>query len=327
VRQSPRKGLALAGGLALATTAVALVLAGIGTAASGNICTTPTTPTNPYASCVTALVSPHFLTAGKSAVSITAFKNQAGAGGATATHVLLTATFSAPVSVSVIGWSLNGSPLSSSGCNITTVSCSVGNVAGGGKVVMVVEFSTSTNQSVGGNVQYGEGGGNPSGVPNDLQVAKPDNLTIGTGTSAGDCFARSNGGTETGSNNLQLTTVTVPGDPSLNLPCLPIDAGVRDDGFTTQTSFVMFPLLSTGPSTLVIKFTPLPTTLKKNFPLLEDNNGDGIFEITVPACNPQPNPIPTGSDSCIFNRVQLPKGGYELDLYVTGSFLDGSYHG
>ena len=340
MRLQRRKALALTGVLALITSALALVLAGGGTAASGNICKNPTTTGNPYASCATELVSPHFLTAGNSAVSLTVFKNEAGSGGATATHTVLRVTFSHAVNVSSIAWSLNGSAPSSTGCtapgtSLTSASCSIGNVPGGGKAVMFVKFSTSLAETLNANVQYGEGAAQPNSVPNDSQDGKPDSLTIASGTTTGgtaaqgDCFATPSGGGATGNNGKQQTTVTVPGDGTLNLPCMPIDAGVRDDGFATQTSFVEFPLLSssTAPAILVIKVTPLPTSLKKTFPLFEDRNGDGIFEITVPTCNAQPTPIPAGYDSCIFNRTALPKGGYELDLYATGSLLDSSYHG
>jgi hypothetical protein len=336
VRQQRRKAFALGGVLALITLALALVLASGGTAASGKICKTPTTSSNLYASCVAEIVSPHVLTAGGTAVSLTAFKNESGPGGANASHVALKVTFNNPVSVSSVGWSLNGSTPSNSGCttpasNLSSVSCSVGNVAGGGKVVMVVQFSTSTAETLNANVQYGEGAAQPNSVPNDSQDAKPDSLSIASGNEAGgNCFDKSSGGMETGFSALQQTTVTVSGDASLTLPCMPIDAGVRDDGFTTQTSFFEFPLLSTStaPAVLVIKFTPLPTSLKlKTFPLYEDRDGNGTFELTVPPCNPQPTPIPAGNDSCIFNRASLRQGGAELDLYVTGSLLDSSYHG
>jgi hypothetical protein len=336
VRQSRRNAFALAGVLALIASAVALVLASIGTAAGANICTSPTTSQNPFASCVGETVSPHFLTSGGKAVSLTSFKNQA-VGGATATHVVMNAVFSAAVTPIGVGYSLNGASLNSNGCAFAadkkSVSCSVGNVAGGGKVVMVAEFSTTTAETVSPNVQYGEGGGNPSQVPNDNQNGKPDSLQISAnGTSAGDCFATANGGSETAGSTGQSTAITVQGDGSLNLPCMPIDAGVtskpaNDPSFKTDVSFVEFPLLSTGPSQVVIKFTPLPTTLKKNFPLYELDSANGTFDIVVPPCNALPNPIPAGFDSCIFNRTALPKGGYELDLYATGTLLDNQWHG
>ena len=53
--------------------------------------------------------------------------------------------------------------------------------------------------------------------------------------------------------------------------------------------------------------------------------------VVVPACDPAtqlaPSPAKPGfsTDSCVFSRSNLPKGGGRLVLHVIGTFLDPRY--
>ncbi len=90
----------LGGCVALVT---AFVFAGIGSAGSKNVCAIHSDLTK-NASCVGQSVLPHFITAASTpsdpttwseAISTTKFTNEAGLGGATATHVMISVTWPA----------------------------------------------------------------------------------------------------------------------------------------------------------------------------------------------------------------------------------------
>lgn len=316
--------------------AALLAVATAGRAASTNICSTPSTgtPLSP-ASCVQELVVPHYISTGASAISLTKFTNQSGVGGATATHTVISVNFQTPVSVTAIALSVGGLPISATSCtpspgssSVTSVSCPVGNIAGGSTAKMTVEFSgATTTMTLTGAASYGEGCCNASNPPNDYQV-NYDKLTVVTdGTASGDCFSTTTWNVN-GKTSTQSTSAS-GGQGSGGFPCTFADAGVFPTvpaGYHTQVSFVEFPVMTGSPATVVIQFTPLPSGLNwKTFPLYENNGGANFV---VPNCNLDGS-VPSGSgfDSCIYNRSTLPKGGAEIDMHVTGSPIDGSYWG
>ena len=145
------------------------------------------------------LTAPHVLTAGQDGVSVTRFTNQSGLGGATATHVVLSATFSAAVTVKGVTLFVNGSPVSTASCSpaslatpVATVSCPVGTIAGASSAKLVVRFSAPTARTVAGSASYGEGGNDsapprPNGSKNDLQTSR-DSFTIAGTSAQGNCF-------------------------------------------------------------------------------------------------------------------------------------------
>ena len=132
-----KKVLIFSGLFALAgTIAVAAVLgtAGIGKAASPNICLTASTSTK-NASCVAQLTGSPRRDRGTGRRLGHTFTNRSGVGGSTATHVVLSATFlvgtvATPVTVKGVTLFVNGSPVSTASCSpaslanpVATVSC------------------------------------------------------------------------------------------------------------------------------------------------------------------------------------------------------------
>jgi hypothetical protein len=358
------KVFGLVGVTGAAVIASVLVLASGSTAAGKNICLNPSTIA---ASCVTELAAPHFISPGADALSVTKFKNESGSSGGTATHVVIAVGFSSPVNVSSITLAVNGSAADATGCTTTpatppatgviSVSCPVGNIAGGGTAILTVRFATTTTTTtLNGTATYGEGSGTPGQPTNSVQ-GNTDTVTVTSdGSASGGCFDI--GGTNqpttatvTGSNSLQSTSATVGPKADSSFPCTFADAGVFGSTPSnsvlktgTQISFVEFPTLAGGYGTVVIKMTPLPDGLKLNTAkILEDTNyAVPYFKtyITVPKCDkfgniPTPPPVgipPKGAtdpspsnDSCIFNRSPLPAGGGEFDLHVIGSPFDGHY--
>jgi hypothetical protein len=343
------------------SVAAVLAWAGRSRAASGNICAVPTVGTGTNlseSSCVTERTAPHF-SSGGSAVSVTKFFNGSGSGGATATHTVISVTFPSAVTVTGITVSAtNGA--GNSNCtpstlpqSVMTVSCSVGNIAGGGSVRLAVAFTASGSIAscpagtgtigacVYGAASYGEGPGNPSGVPNDFQVGYDHTpLSVGTATADGGCFSLGPKAKQSlsGGNTSQKTNATI--GQGGDLPCTFADVGVngKQSGFSTLTSFVEFPTMTSGFATVSILFTPLPSGLHWNtFPLWEwatydpSTNTVSGSAVQVQACDtvtyPATGGVAPGADSCIFSRSTLPKGGAEIDLHVTGSPFDSGYAG
>jgi hypothetical protein len=328
--------------------AAALAFAAGGRAASGNICTSPSgTPPTQAASCVTEAALPQFVSPGASALSVTKFVNQAGAGGATATHVLITVHFDQAVDVTSVS---GGTSCTAAATGVTSASCSFGNISGGGSAKLLVVFTAPSTTHLTGEVTYGEGGGGPSNPPNDDQLNFAT-LTVGAGGTDGGCFSTqtANFSAVTGAQQTLVSGITNAGS---SLPCTYADAGVLDGTNLTKTniSFVDFPSLS-GATVVKILFTPLPKGLSiSKMALHEDTNyATPYFTtfVTVPACTKSgnsysiPNPVAPGemipqgttdavshkNDSCIFSRASLKNGGGELDLLVIGTPPDGHYSG
>ena len=346
--------------LAGAVVAIGLVFAGAGGAASKNICAVPSTGTPPNltgASCVHQFVGPHFISPGSDALSVTEFNNESG--GATATHLVLGVRFP---TTDVAIRSVDGVSLALSGCTPDTsagqltISCPVGNVAGGGGAKMTVRFApgptVATSMRLTGTATYGEGTGTPGQPPNSVQV-NYDTLTLSSDASAdGGCFDAPQ--PVRGTNGLQTTYATLGAAAAdTSLPCTFVDAGVLDNSLAapgtihSQISFDEFPTLagSSPYATVRIQFTPLPPGVNLNkLKLLEDTNYAAPFFttfITVPNCDKSGNiPAPVGipaftatdllphaNDSCIYNRSPLPSGGGEVDLHAIGSPFDSHYGG
>lgn len=330
------------------TIAVAVVLgtAGIGKAASPNICLTASTSTT-NASCVAQLTAPHVLTAGSDAVSVTRFTNQSGLGGASATHVVLSATFlvgtvATPVTVKGVTLFVNGSPVSTASCSpapaslpiaAATVSCPAGTIAGGSSAKLVVRFSTSIAMTVAGSASYGEGGSDsapprPNGTKNDLQTSR-DSFTIAGASAQGSCFASAT--TVSGATTTQVTTAAIGAvDPSLDLPCTPAGAGVdtgglRPDGFVPIWFTDFLAIDSGGFATVTLDAlfnVPNSFVLRE---LTGPDPSDAASWTPVPACNA--SGLPPSGDSCIFATSNLPKGGKRWVLHALGVLFDSKYAG
>jgi hypothetical protein len=306
---------------------------------------------------VTEQVAPGFLSAsGGDALSVTKFRNEAS--GTTAAHVVLAVSFPSSLSVKNITLAINGSTADASACTpapsslpqtVMTVSCPVGNIAGGGTAKMTVRFTTTTTATLTGSATYGEGGGTPGQPPNSVQV-NTGTVTVSSDASVqGGCFDAPT--TVTGTTTGQATSASVGTAADSSLPCTFVDAGVLSNTFASpgtlksQISFVDFPALSgTGLATLKIFFTPLPKGVNSvnTLKLLEDTNYAVPYfssYITVPDCDKSGNiPAPVGvpakgandtvahtNDSCIFDRSPLKNGGGELDLHAISSPFDGHY--
>jgi hypothetical protein len=356
------KLVALGGAAALVVLATVLAFAAGSRAASGNICSTPTV-SGSAASCVTELVVPHFIsTAADSAVSVTKFHNEAGIGGANATHVLLTVTFPNDVTVeSATVWvaapgSTSFTKINNPSCTpaANSESCSAGNIAGDGRAKMIVSFHGSGNGSLKGEAQYGEGGGNPSNPPNDDQV-NYDTLTVGSAAAGGGCFP-SGTNTVLGTLNGQSTSAIVGQTTDPTLPCTFADAGVKPNSdakpgvgsSSSQLSFVEFPSLQgSGYATVTITF---PSAIKVNSktPIFEDTNYAVQYFttfITVTNCDNKGNIVVNNSkgtfigtppkgetdssnplyyDSCVVSRSPSTN---QVVLHVLASAFDQTYKG
>ncbi len=348
-----RKKLLFISGLfaLVGTIAVAAVLgtAGVGKAASPNICLTASTPTK-NASCVAQLTAPHVVTAGQDAVSVTRFTNQSGLGGSTATHVVLSATFlvgtvATPVTVKGVTLFVNGSPVSTASCSptslanpVATVSCPVGTIPGASSAKLVVRFTAQTAMTVAGSASYGEGGNDsatprPNGTKNDLQTSR-DSFAIAGSTAAGNCVNTTTTTTVSGSTATQVTTAAIGAvDPSLDLPCTPAGAGVEDTVGTRPTGFVPIwftDFLTVDPNAGGFATVTLDAlfNVPNSFVLRELTGTDPTNAASwtpVPACNA--SGLPPSGDSCIFATSNLPKGGKRWVLHALGVLFDSKYAG
>jgi hypothetical protein len=322
-----------------------------GKAASPNICNTSSTATS-NASCVDQTVAPHVLTANEDAVSITRFTNQSGVGGATATHVVLRATFPSPVTITGILLFVNNAQVSTtnlctpatlpSGPSIQSVSCSLGSMSGGGNAKMIVRFKTDQAMTVTGAAAYGESGNDslpprPNGTVNDTQQSRDSFTIAAAGTGQGDCFDANqfvNGlASVSGATTTQSTLASLgQASPSLSLPCSPASAGIDTDpthrpaSFTRPVSFAEFMQIAGNTfGTVTIDFlTSVPNGLVLKELLAGTDPRVASNWQTVLNCV---SGLPPSGDSCIFSRKNLPKGGLQLILHVLGSSVDPRYIG
>jgi hypothetical protein len=349
--------------VAALSAAAILGFAGGGQAASPNICATPTNPTTGvYASCVTQLVLPHKVNFGGFSQSVVRFKNE---GASTASHVSLQTAFSSGVRIDAIRLLLNDVVQSTGSCAFTPASTSLpangvtlvkctdfANFAPGNTGKLVVRFSfpnatTSTDVTVTSAALYAESGndnaGGPNSTRNDQQRAKPETVTFVPAGEPASGSCTSAGGSFTDGNALQTTTIFYNTTTDASLLCTPADAGVDTTTVAGQT-FVSFVELvaQSGPgyANVFIDFTPVPagTTIKK---LVLKEALPPLFDfstsIIVPPCDPSGLPPSAGTppalgppqvnDSCVFDRVSLPKGGGRLILHVIGGTVDPRYVG
>ena len=346
----------LAGG-----ASIFLALAGLGTAASPNIC--PTDASAP--ACIVESASPHFLTgvaAGTApalwpqAVSTTRFTNQSGLSGATATHTKLSVKFggtpiaaNAPlvniVDVKTIRPDGTAVPsmCATAVTSSVTVTCAVGSTAGGQTVKLVVRFGAATNITLDGDVTYGESGNDnpsgPNGTGNDNH-SNSDFVLVG-GMQQGSCFDLDGTTpvTVSGSDGAtQATTATVGRTGIAGLPCTPAAAGVLKaiksgtgqnvpGSFTRDISFTDFLSISNnGTATVVVDFL---TSLPKAFKLMELLPGTDPAMLSswvevkgCPLAKTDPSP-----DTCISGTKNLPKSGLRYSLSAFGTFDDSKYSG
>jgi hypothetical protein len=328
--------------VALASGAV-LGYVGRGDAAGTNIC--------PGSVCLVAVVSPHVTSAvpdvGFAAFAAGRFNNNSPS---TATHLKLTISFTdgapaaAKVQVGTIGTFVDGSPVAAICTTLdSSVSCSFPNLAGGGhfaKVQFPFTPVAPTPLTDGSTVKatlgatYGEG----NGGANDTQSAS-DVLTIAGSSARGKCTA---GASSLASvSNSSLTSSIGVDYPAAttgqNLPCTAVGIGVSETQVTVGgvAGFVAsleLPLVN-GFATVQHDVTPLPAkTTVKGLVIWESLQPVGTtnFDLKVPECDPAglpPIPATPGfsSDTCVYSRSSLPKGGGRFIMHALGASIDPRY--
>jgi hypothetical protein len=267
-----------------------------------------------------------------------------------------------PVNVSVdtskITVVVNGAKVSATCVALATttnISCDVGNIAGNGYAKILASFAplSGAGSQVAVNVRatYGESGndnpGGPNGSVNDQKTtlvsdANTVSLLAGTDTTAtGQCTTFTTG-TQNVSGGDATTTLKAdyPATSDPFLPCTPVVAGVIQqtvviNGIAGKIAFLELPLLSgPGYATVTHDLTPVPGSGNINKLVLNEAVAplfDFSSVVVVPPCDPTtqlaPSPAKPGfsTDSCVFSRSSLPKGGGRLVLHVVGTFLDPRY--
>jgi hypothetical protein len=342
MRRSIRRVVLGVCAVALATAAV-LGYVGRGDAAGTNIC--------PGSVCLTGVVSPHVTSAtpqsGFAAFAAGRFNNNSPS---TATHLNLTISFKdgtgAPafVSVGTIGKFVDGSSVAPAcipvGSSFSSVSCSFPNLAGGHFAKLQFPFTpvAPTPLTVGSTVTatlsatYGEG----NGGANDSQTAAPDTLKI---SGAGKCTT---GGSKLDpiSNSSQTSSIGVDypaAATNQNLPCTAVGIDVSNTqitvgGIAGYVATLELPLVN-GFATVQHDVTPLPDkTTVKGLVIWESLQPVGTtnFDLKVPTCDSAglpPIPATPGfsSDTCVFNRSSLPKGGARFIMHALGASIDPRY--
>jgi hypothetical protein len=356
------------GGAGLAgVAAIFLALAGLGTAASPNIC--PTSP--PGAACITETVVPHFLTAVSNnpvpppaqwpqAVSTTRFTNQSGVGGATATHTKISVTFTGQTitpgspliyiadirTVTPDGTAVPSTcapsatqPIAqpAAGVGTVTITCAVGSTAGGQTVKLNVRFGAATNLTATGDVTYGESGNDnpsgPNGTVNDNH-STPDVLTSG-GDLQGNCFDFNGNPVQVGGSTLNQATQATIGQTSIaGLPCTPAAAGVLkgvpgQNVPSTFTRDISFTdFLSIVNDGRATVLVDFLTSLPKGFKLMELLVGQNPTLASSWVEVKKCGDLTNQSPtSCISDTKNLPKGGFRYVLSAAGVTDDTRYSG
>jgi hypothetical protein len=349
--------LAVVGAAGALSAAAVFGFVARGDAAGTNVC--------PGSACLATVVSPHVtsttaisnLGSGDfAAFAAGRFTNNAS----TATHLNLTLTFrsgsdSATVKIdtSKIGTLIDGSavtatcdPLQTSSSHVipvSRVSCDFPNLQGGHYAKLQVPFTPVTPTTAGSTItadltaSYGEG----NGGANDSQGPVGDSLTIGDGTKAtGKCTTGASSLPSVANSNATVA-IGVPSYPAAsgdqNLPCTGVGIQALDDKVTINNIagyVVALELPKVGTFAEVVHdVTPLPekTTLKSLtiWESLQSSGGANTFTLKVGPCNAQGLPSPTdssfSSDTCVFDRLPLPKGGGRFVLHSTGNKLDPRY--
>ena len=342
MRRSIRRVVLGVCAVALASAAV-LGYVGRGDAAGTNIC--------PGSVCLTGVVSPHVTSAtptgGFAAFAAGRFNNSSPS---TATHLNLTISFkdgtgaAAFVSVGTIGKFVDGSSVAPActpaGSSVSSVSCSFPNLAGGHFAKLQFPFTpvAPTPLTDGSTVTatlsatYGEG----NGGPNDSQMGSPDTLKI---SGAGKCTT---GGSKLDpiSNSNQTSSIGVDypaATTDQKLPCTAVGIDVSNTqitvgGIAGYVATLELPLVN-GFATVQHDVTPLPEkTTVKGLVIWESLQPAGTtnFDLKVPACDSAglpPIPATPGfsSDTCVFSRSSLPKGGGRFIMHALGASIDPRY--
>ena len=341
MRRSIRRVVLGVCAVALATAAV-LGYVGRGDAAGTNIC--------PGSVCLVAVVSPHVTSAapgsGFAAFAAGRFNNNSPS---TATHLNLTISFTdgaataAKVQTGTIGTFVDGSPVAATCTTLdSSVSCSFPNLAGGHIAKVQFPFTpvAPTPLTAGSTVKatLGAAYGESNGGSNDTQSAS-DVLTIAGSSALGKCTA---GASSLGSvSNSSLTSSIGVDYPAAtggqNLPCTAVGIGVSETPVTVG-GVLGYPVtlelpLVAGFATVQHDVTPLPAkTTVKGLVIWESLQPVGTtnFDLKVPACDSaELPPIPAApgfsSDTCVFSRSSLPKGGARFIMHALGASIDPRY--
>jgi hypothetical protein len=342
MRRRVLRGVVL-GGLAVTFgTAAILGYVGRGEAAGTNIC--------PGAVCLSEVVSPHVASAvpdsGFSALAAGRFNNNSNS---TATHLDLTYTFqnvtdpnnitdatvridTAQIKQLVDGGAITTSCSTVGVANVSSITCHYPNLPGGHNAKLQIPFTpvspTAANSKIRALFQatYGEG----NGGGNDTQVTS-DTLTIAGATAAGKCTL---GGSQIDPVGDSTTTVGVTSYPAVaSLPCTPVATGVDQTqttvgGVTGEIVFLELPQVAPF-ATIQHDLTPIPANTNLNKLVIWEAVA-AVFNQKVPACNSAglpPTPAAAGfsSDTCIFSKSSLPKGGGRIIMHALGNLVDPRY--
>jgi hypothetical protein len=346
MRRSLRRVLLGVCAVALATAAV-LGYVGRGDAAGTNIC--------PGSVCLVAVVSPHLTSAvpdtGFAAFAAGRFNNNSPS---TATHLNLTISFTdgtdsdatVQIDTTKIGTFVDGSPVSASctpapaaSANVSRVSCSFGNLAGGHSAKLQFPFTpVAPTPLANGSIvkatlgaSYGEG----NGGPNDTQTAN-DQLKI---SGAGKCTTGASK-LDPISNLSQTSSIGVDypaATADQKLPCTAVGIDVSNTqvtvgGIAGYVASLELPRVA-GFATVQHDVTPLPPkTTVKGLVIWESLQpvGTNNFDLKVPACDsaglpPIPASLGFSSDTCVFSRSSLPKGGARFIMHALGASIDPRY--
>jgi hypothetical protein len=347
MRRRRLRGLVLGGVAVVFAIAAVLGYVSRGEAAGTNIC--------PGSTCLSAVVSPHVASAvpdsGFSAFASGRLNNNATS---TATHLNLAFSFkdttnpnaitdaTVRIDTSQIVMLVDGSsitvncsttPGGSGTINVTSVSCSFPNLAGGHWAKVQIPFTPVSPTAVGSHIQaflqasYGEG----NGGSNDTQTAS-DTLTIADPLlAAGKCTKLSSQISQVGDST---TTVGVTNYPAVTgLPCTPVSTGVDQTqvtigGVKGEQIFLELPQVSPF-ATLQHDLTPIPGGKNLNNLVIWEAVAFE-FNQKVPACDASglpPNPGSPGfsTDTCIFDKSPLPKGGGRYIMHALGNLVDPRY--
>ena len=318
------------------TTAAVLGYVARGDAAGTNIC--------PGSVCLTALVSPHVTSAvpesGFAAFAVGKFTNNSPS---TATHLALKLSFTAgtadaKVVVGTIGMFVDNAPIAVNCIPAdSSVSCSFGNLAGGRVAKLQFPF-TPVAQTLGSTIRatLGAAYGESNGGGNDTQ-SNYDELKI---SGAGKCTAAGSK-LDPVSNSSQTSSIGVLDYPAATtaqqLPCTAVgidasETAVTVNGIAGYPVKLELPLVA-GFATVQHDVTPLPAkTTVRGLVIWESLEAEGTtnFGLMVPPCKPDGLPkIPadTGfsSDTCVFSRSSLPKGGARFIMHALGAKTDPRY--
>ncbi len=322
-----KKLLVICGLFALVgTIAVAAVLgiAGVGKAASKNTCTQPT---GQPPDCLTVKVFPGQLTAGAGhqGLIVAKFINQ---GSATATHTVIKVTLPDNVTAVSVSPQALCSPLAAPPVPAAIITCSFGNVAGGGTAKVSIAFTTTVagglkllGATIKATLTYAEGNDNNGSPTNDSFNAFGGNdISLVDGTSVGgDCASSNVNGQSliSTSKDGQFTNVDSLTSFLTDLACTPIAAGTLTNPLNlTCGGTHKCTLPTTGQATLYIPVSSLANGTKaagpNKFTLYWFPEG-GIVGTPLMTCAETLDKATPGTDTCIVSQTDTKIG---KDQYI-----------